>query len=234
MENKPLNFKDFSKVQTIKKPNGEFEYRFSLKALTPRGKWLTDKTSLYAGIITFAISGVYTTMQVLDEIVPVASLGLAPVLGGLAWGGSYWFLKSLLSTGSTIAIDAGELKIHKWYYLWHWHRINRNHGYSIIKRPDPSAKREKAKQELKEKKAKFADKKFTPTALIHDDAYVVEVNWNGQTCRLLSSHNNEIARQAHAFLVFMDGRIAKEGQSSGAIVHEAKEQWKKSAGGLDD
>jgi hypothetical protein len=232
VEKNPLDFKDYPQIQTIKKLNGEFEYRVSLKALTPWGKRFTDRASLFTGIAAFAVSGAYAAIQVLDEIVPVEALGLPFLLGGLAWAGSYWFLKSLFSTGSTITINATEIKIPK--LIFFWHRINRKHDYQIIIRPHPETKREKAKQELKEKKAKFTGKKFTPKELIYADAYVVEVICNGRTYRILSSYNEEAAKDGHSFIGFVDSKIPKDGQTSGTIAYDAKDQWPEHSGGLGD
>ena len=232
MENTPVDFKGYPQIQTIKKMNGEFEYCVSLKALTPLGKRITDKASLYAGIAAFAASGAYAVIQVLDEIVPVEALGLPFLLGGLAWGGSYWFLKSLFTTGSTITITATEIKIPK--LIFFCHRINRKHDYQIIIRPHPKAKREKARQELKEKKAKFTGKKYSPKELVYGDAYIIEVICNGQTICILSCHNEEIAKSNLSLFQFVDSKIPKEGQTSGIIAYDAKDQWNDQAGGLGD
>ena len=232
MKNAPVEFKGFPKVHVIKRFNGEFEYKVYTKELTPRCNWFVKKASLFTGVSLFAISSVYSFIQVLNKIVSVEAFVVPPILGLLAWGVGYQFLGKLLTSGRSVVFTNKEIKIRKWFIFWY--RSNRKHDNKFIMRPHPKAKHEKDKQELKEKSAKFTDKKHKPKKRIYAHSQIVERVSLGERVRITSPADEEKAKAYLDRFHDMEDRIPKEGHSSGAIAIDPKDDWHNQAGGLGD
>lgn len=232
MDKNAISFSGYPTTRARKDRDGKVEYHVYPKALTPLGKKIVDRTSLYVGVSTLAISAVYVAIQVINEVMPIPALLAIPVAGAAAWGFTKWQVGELLSTGRQVIFTETEIKIQKWVFFWV--RYDRKHPHAFSYREHPKAKIEQDKSELQQKKAIAGGKKYSPKKLYSKHAQILEFEYFGEASQIMAFYDEEKAKAVQARLQTIDFIASIEGNSLGAASLSPSNDWTNQAGDLDD